>query len=120
MQVQSLLQNFDACYIGLSNDPLFRFGVSPNKLFDYFSASKPIIYAIDSGEYKPVKDAEAGFHVPPEDAGAIARVVEELMGLSDENRIKMGRKGRVFAEKNHEYKTLAKVMYSSLLGHRND
>lgn len=120
LQVQSLLQNFDACYIGLSNDPLFRFGVSPNKLFDYFSASKPIIYAIDSGEYKPVEDAEAGFHVPPEDAGAIARVVEELMGLSDENRIKMGRKGRVFAEKNHEYKTLAKVMYSSLLGHRND
>ena len=58
--------------------------------------------------------------MPPEDAGAIVRAVEELIELSDEDRIKMGRNGRVFAEKNHEYKTLAKAMYFSLLGHRND
>ena len=32
IQIQSMLSQFDACYIGLTKDPLFRFGVSPNKL----------------------------------------------------------------------------------------
>jgi len=115
-QVQSLLRSFDVCYIGLSNDPLFRFGVSPNKLFDYFSAAKPIIYAIDSGEYKPVLDAGAGFHIAPEDSAAIVKAVQELMAMSCEERSKMGEAGRVFAQHNHEYKALAQRMYGTLFG----
>lgn len=118
-QVQSLLQSFDACYLGLSNDPLFRFGVSPNKLFDYFSASRPIVYAIDSGDYRPVQDAGAGLHIPPEDSEAIFKAVATLMKLSKEERLKMGENGRVFAQRNHEYQALAKKMYLSLFENTN-
>src|SRR5690606_30671112 len=32
VEVQGVLKRFDACYIGLTNNSLFRFGVSPNKL----------------------------------------------------------------------------------------
>ncbi|MFG1490221.1 glycosyltransferase family 4 protein, partial [Oceanospirillum sp. HFRX-1_2] len=49
VEIQAMLNYFDACYIGLTKDPLFRFGVSPNKLFDYLYSGKPIIYGIDSG-----------------------------------------------------------------------
>jgi len=48
-QVQSMLELFDACYIGLQKEKLFQYGVSPNKLFDYMYSGKPILYAIDSG-----------------------------------------------------------------------
>lgn len=109
-QVQSLLKCFDVCYIGLSNDPLFRFGVSPNKLFDYFSASKPVIYAIDSGEYSPVTSAEAGLHIRPEDPEAIAEAVNLLKSLPRAQLEKMGDNGRKFAAHNHEYHSLAEKM----------
>lgn len=51
-QIQSMLQRFNACYIGLSQEPLFKYGVSPNKLFDYLVSGRPIIYAIESGDFK--------------------------------------------------------------------
>ena len=46
-QVQAKLAYFDVCFIGLTKDPLFRFGVSPNKLFDYLYAEKPILVHTD-------------------------------------------------------------------------
>src|SRR5690606_6789067 len=90
-QVQSVLQTFDVCYIGLTKDPLFRFGVSPNKLFDYLYSGKPIIYAIDSGLYTPVADAQAGIQIEPENAQQIVKVVLEMYNMTTEQRIEMGR-----------------------------
>ena len=46
--VPGLLQQMDALYVGLQRQPLFRFGVSPNKLMDYMMAAKPVIFAIDA------------------------------------------------------------------------
>src|SRR5690606_2888553 len=40
-QVQSMLSRFDVLAIGAKREPLYRFGVSPNKLFDYLYAGKP-------------------------------------------------------------------------------
>ena len=106
-QVQSLLTEFDICYIGLSRDPLFRFGVSPNKLFDYFYAAKPILYAIDSGSYRPVDEAGAGYSVPAQDPAAIFAAVRQFKSMPQEELEIMGKNGRSYAMKNHEYSKLA-------------
>ncbi len=58
-----MLFRFDVCFIGLTDDPLFRFGVSLNKLFNYFHSGKPVLYAINSGSYAPVSDANAEFKI---------------------------------------------------------
>lgn len=42
-QIQATLAYFDVCFIGLTKGPLFRFGVSPNKLSDYLYAEKLIL-----------------------------------------------------------------------------
>lgn len=72
-----MLAEFDVCYIGLTKD-LFHYGVSPNKLFDYFCSGKPIIYAIDSGEYQPVNDAKAGLQIEPENIVELVTAVQAL------------------------------------------
>jgi len=47
-QVQSLLKLVDVCYIGCKNKNLYKYGVSPNKIFDYMFAEKPIIHSINT------------------------------------------------------------------------
>jgi glycosyltransferase involved in cell wall biosynthesis len=47
--IPRLLAYIDAAYIGLKHEPLFRFGVSPNKLLDYMMAGRPVVHAIDAG-----------------------------------------------------------------------
>jgi glycosyltransferase involved in cell wall biosynthesis len=111
-QVQAMLSRFDVCYIGLKRESLFRFGVSPNKLFDYMYAAKPIVYAIDSGNM-PVDEAQCGISVTAEAPAAVARAVKQLAGLSNEEREKMGANGRAYILKNHTYELLAKRLFNS-------
>jgi len=105
-QVSSLLELWDVCYIGLINQPLFRFGVSPNKLFDYMMAAKPILYAINSGN-KPVEEANCGISAEAENPDAIAEGIMKLHDMSKEDREKMGQNGKEYVLKNHTYEELA-------------
>lgn len=114
VQIQAMLAEFDACFIGLKREPLFRFGVSPNKLFDYLYSGKPIIYAIESGDYKPVAEAECGIQVEPENAEALAAAVLELYRMPAEERSQMGLNGRKAALEQYEYGMLAKEIESVL------
>ncbi|WP_090496569.1 glycosyltransferase family 4 protein [Pseudomonas borbori] len=115
-QIQSVLNCFDVCFIGLTGDPLFRFGVSPNKLFDYFYSAKPVIYAIESGEYTPVTDSQSGVQIPAENPQAIADAILKLYRMSASEREVLGNNGRRYAQENHEYGNLAKKLTRVLFG----
>lgn len=108
-----LLQRFDICYLGLRPDPLFRFGVSPNKLFDYMQAGKPIIFNIDSGN-KPVDEAHCGISVMPGDTGALCDAILALLRMSNDDRKKLGENGRNFALANHTYPILVQRLLASM------
>jgi glycosyltransferase involved in cell wall biosynthesis len=116
VQIQSMLNRFDVCFIGLTGDPLFRFGVSPNKLFDYFYSGKPIIYAIESGAYTPVTDSQSGIQIPAENPEAIAEAIMRLYEMSASEREILGGNGRRYALENHEYASLAKKLTQALFG----
>ncbi|MBV35109.1 MAG: glycosyltransferase WbuB [Rickettsiales bacterium] len=109
-QVQSVLTLSDVCYIGLTKDPLFRYGVSPNKLFDYLFASRPIIYAIDSGNYKPVSEAGVGFEVEPENPNEVAAAIVQIYEMSEQERREMGGNGRNEVIVKYNYASLAKSL----------
>jgi len=104
--IPKLLSLMDAVYIGLKHEPLFRFGISPNKLMDYMMASKPVIYAIDAGN-NLVADRGCGISVAPEDPRAIADAVLHLFEMSREDRDAMGRKGSEYVKSHHDYAMLA-------------
>lgn len=104
--VPELLAQFDALYVGLQRQPLFRFGVSPNKLMDYMMAGKPVIFAIDAGN-DMVADAGCGVSIEPEDSAAIARAAVQLAGLPKEELEQMGRHGKDYILRHHEYNVLA-------------
>ena len=114
-QVPELLNQMDALYVGLQRQPLFRFGVSPNKLMDYMMAAKPVIFAIDAPN-DMVAEAGCGVSVPPEDSGAIAWAAEKLASLPEEERSAMGRRGREYILENNEYDVLSRRFLDALQG----
>lgn len=105
-EVGGILELADILYIGLAKTDLFRFGISPNKMFDYMLAARPIISAIDAGN-DMVKDADCGLSVPAEDSDAVAKAIKELLSLSSLERIRLGQNGRDYVIANHDYEKLA-------------
>lgn len=105
-QIPALLEWFDVAYIGLQRQPLFRFGIAPNKLMDYMMACRPVLMAIDAGN-DPVAEADCGLTVQPENPQAVAEGVRRLMALSAEEHKAMGQRGQAFVLANHIYPVLA-------------
>ncbi|MEI7527134.1 MAG: hypothetical protein WCJ95_22480, partial [Mariniphaga sp.] len=97
---------FDVAYIGMQPQPLYRFGIAPNKLMDYMMAERPVLMSIDSGN-DPVAEAECGLTVQPGNPKMVVEGIRYLMALSAEERKLMGKQGRTYVLTNHIYSSLA-------------
>lgn len=104
--VPLFLAEMDALFIGWRKLPIYRFGINPNKLFDYLMAAKPVLHSVEAGN-DLVKEAGAGVSVAAEDALAIADGVRALMALSPEARAQMGAAGQKAVLERHDYRVLA-------------
>lgn len=111
--VPAFLERMDAVFIGLQRQPLFRFGVSPNKLMDYMMSGTPVVYAIDAGN-DLVAEAGCGVSVEAEDEGAIRRGILELRDMGPEERRELGAAGKRFMLENHDYRVLAERLLESV------
>lgn len=105
-QIPSLLDDFDIAFIGWHRQPLYRFGIAPNKLMDYMMAGRVVLHAVEAGN-DSVGDAGCGLTVEPENPAAIADGLRRLSAMSPEERKFLGLRGRDFVLKNHTYPVLA-------------
>lgn len=115
-QVQAVLARFDACILSMLPLPIYRFGVSLNKLTDYFVAARPVIFAADIGSYNPVSAHQAGLLTQPGDPKAIAEAIIQLKELSPEARIAMGLRGLECARTDYNFRTLGQRLEAVLAG----
>jgi len=90
----------------LKDSPVFRWGISPNKLYDYLCASRPVIYGVNAFN-NPVEEAGAGITVAPESPEELAAAVIKLYNMSEQERKQMGINGRKYVEENHDFRNLA-------------
>lgn len=111
--VIGLLEAASAGYISLRPEPLFRFGVSPNKLFDYMVAALPVVFAVKAGN-DPVGEAQCGVTVSPDDPSGIAEALRAIASLSEALRTEMGERGRQYVLEKHSYEGLARVYLDCL------
>lgn len=105
-QIYQFLQQADAFLVLVRDSPLYKWGLSFNKLFDYFAMARPIIFAGAVSE-NPVDLADAGVTIPPDDANALLQAVRALSERPLEERAAMGRNGRHFVEKHHDMHKLS-------------
>lgn len=114
-EVGKVMGEADAFIYGLRDLPLYRFGISLNKLTDYLAAGRPIVF-FGKSTYDPVRDAEAGFSVPPGDPEVLADAIERLVELTPEDRIEMGERGRRYLLEHHNIPRLAERLLTVFEG----
>jgi len=111
--VPRLLSLYDIGYIGWHKQPLYRFGISPNKIMDYMIAGLPILHSVEAGN-DPCDECGCGLTVPPEDPTAIAEAILAFQVMSKDDRAKMGSKGRDYVLQNHTYPVLASKFLTAI------
>ena len=107
--IPQLLSYMGILYIGWNKQPLYRFGISPNKLMDYMMSGKPIIHSVDAGN-DLVQESRCGLSLEPEKPEEVVNAINQILNLSEKERKEMGNKGREFVIKNHDYRFLASKM----------
>ncbi|MBZ0232805.1 MAG: glycosyltransferase family 4 protein [Deltaproteobacteria bacterium] len=86
---------FSQCHAGilvLRDLPLFRYGVSPNKLFDYMGASLPVVTNVAGDCADIVRQSGCGLTVAPGDPSALAEGLSRL--ARDPGALTLGAAGR--------------------------
>ena len=105
-RIPQLASEADAFVFNLIDAPVFKFGISSNKIFDFMAAGRPVIFCSNSAN-NPIADAGAGMTVPPENPQALADAIVEMAALPAGDRAAMGKAARVHVEANYSLEQLA-------------
>ena len=120
-RIFEVLASADAFLVALQDTPLYRWGISLNKIYDYLAMARPIVLAAPDSVYNnPVEEARAGLTAPSSDPEAYARRLVELTETPAEERWQMGLRGRKYVEDNHDLGRLACKLESVLRDAAND
>lgn len=105
-KIPELAAQANAFVFNLINAPVFKYGISSNKLFDFMAGQRPILFCCDAGN-NPVEDSGSGYTVEPGNPVALADAVARLLQLASTERAAMGRAGRHYVEVEHGFAKLA-------------
>lgn len=116
-RIPEVVREAHAFLIPISDSPLYRYGISANKVFEYLSAGRPTVICY-SGGYDPIAEANAGVSVRPNDAGALADALIRLADADLSEIRAIGERARVWVARNHDYAVLggrfARVMAAAV------
>ncbi len=93
----------------LTNDlPIYRFGISPNKMFDYMAAELPFIAVYRTNGPDVISSSGCGFNVLPDAPEELAAAFTKMAACDERALKEMGSKGAEHLAEFYEYKVLAR------------
>ena len=104
--VPAVLRAFDVTLFALRDIPVFKYGLSCNKFFDYLAAGRPVVSACPVAD-TPVSASGGGVSVPAESPEAIADALVTLASLSEAQRQAIGERGSSWVYQHHGATALA-------------
>jgi glycosyltransferase involved in cell wall biosynthesis len=115
-ELARLLNGADAGLMLLRDAPLFAFGVSPNKLFDYMAAALPIVCNVSGEVAAMLAESMAGVQAADASGAALATSCREIIAMSKARRADIGLSGRRWVEREHSREVLGDRMDAFLRG----
>jgi glycosyltransferase involved in cell wall biosynthesis len=116
LQVHDFLKKCDCLYIGWQDLPIYKYGISPNKIFDYMLAKKPIIHAIPNGlKSDLVQISQCGLSVLAYNILDIAKAIITMSNMEKTELENLGYNGKKYVELKHSYNKLASDFLSAVM-----
>lgn len=112
-EIQSMLAEFDACYIGWKHNSLYRFGIGANKIPEYLYSGKPILHSY-SGSCDPITELNVGITIEAENSQALAQAILEIYNLTNEEKKAISKRAKQAIIDQYDYSLLAKKLASVL------
>ena len=109
-----LLASAHAGLMVLRDAPLFAFGVSPNKLFDYLASGLPVVCNVPGDVAAMVRDAAAGEQATDASPRALANAILRLAQQTPAVLRAMGDEGRAWVGREHGRSVLAQRLDAAL------
>lgn len=114
-EIPLLALQADAFWVSIIDSPLYQYGISLNKIYDYLAGARPIIFGCAAAN-NPVAAAAAGITVPPANPAALADAIVEMAHLSPDERRRMGLAGRAYVKLEHNSDLLGAKLAAVLNG----
>ena len=97
-KIPSILADADAVILTLKKVPLFKYGVSPNKLYDAYAIGRPVISAVDGDINNEIEENRLGYTAESSNPEQLSLAVRKLFNTSRNERIAMAQRARKLAE----------------------
>jgi colanic acid biosynthesis glycosyl transferase WcaI len=104
-EMPRLFAQADVLLATLRREPIFAYTI-PSKIQSYLACGRPIIAALEGEGGRIVRDAGAGWAVPPEDPGALADAVRAASALAPTELDAMGNRGETWFREHFEREKL--------------
>lgn len=105
-QVSHILNKSDICLFHLNKTPVFKYGISSNKLFDYMISGKPMVFAVDtSSDF--AKYSKNGLSIEPENPEKMKQAILKLKSTNKNELESMGQNGKEYVKEYHDLKKLS-------------
>lgn len=115
-QVNSFLKEMNVCILSWQKTKLYEYGISPNKIFDYMNAEKPIIMCGDM-KNSIVEKSKCGWVVPAENSEKLAELLLNISTLNKEELQNYGERGKKYLDTHFKYSILASKYQKEVLDH---
>ena len=113
-QIPDLMAEADAILLSLRDVPLFRYGVSPNKLYDAYALGRPVVTTVLGAINAEVEENQLGVTAQPGDPKALAAAIQRLINTSRSERQAMAVRAIELAHTTYS-RQLINARYNTLL-----
>lgn len=96
-RMPSFFAHADALLVSLKRDPVFSLTI-PGKVQPYLMSGIPLLGMLDGEGAKVIREANAGLVCSSGDARGLAIAAQKLAAMSKEERQRLGRNGRIYAQ----------------------
>lgn len=108
-KVGAVLRESDLLLHCLKTMEVLKYGVSPNKLYDYLASGRPVIM-VSNASNQVIKEAGAGLAVEPDSSEALVQGILQIKKMPPEERNRLGINGRSYVERHHSMEVLGEKL----------